>query len=85
MLLALLIAYHIVGIFDLRTHHTQRCSQIHNPIGRSSFFWPPRLEIRGTAKGQRRLIDLKPGEIRSVKLEIIYNQDRSQVTDSDQK
>ena len=44
-----------------------------------------RLEIRGTAKGQRRLIDLKPGEIRSVKLEIIYNQDRSQVTDSDQK
>ena len=44
-----------------------------------------RLEIRGTAKGQRRLIDLKPGEIRSVKLEIIYNRDRSQVTDSDQK
>ena len=29
--------------------------------------------------------DLKPGEIRSVKLEIIYNRDRSQVTDSDQK
>ena len=44
-----------------------------------------RLEIRGTAKGQRRLIDLKPGEIRSVKLEIIYNRDRSQVIDSDQK
>ena len=36
-----------------------------------------RLErIRGTAKGQRRLIDLKSGEIRSVKLEIIYNQDK---------
>ena len=44
-----------------------------------------RLEIRGTAKGQRRLIDLKPAEIRSVKLEIIYNRDRSQVIDSDQK
>ena len=42
--------------------------------------------IRGNpAKGQRRLIDLKSGEIRSVKLEIIYNRDRSQVTDSDQK
>ena len=52
-------------------------------------FWSDRkisrLEIRGTAKGQRRLIDLKPGEMRSVKLEIIYNRDRSQVTDSDQK
>jgi hypothetical protein len=44
-----------------------------------------RLEIRGTAKGQRRLIDLKPGEIRSVKLEITHNRDRSQVIDSDQK
>ena len=44
-----------------------------------------RLEIRGTARSQRRLIDLKPGEIRSVKLEIIYNRDRSQVIDSDQK
>ena len=42
---------------------------------------PARLEIRGTAKGQRRLIDLKPGEIRSVKLEITHNRDRSQVID----
>jgi hypothetical protein len=63
------------GIFFLgREHATAPLLQAHK-----------RLEIRGTAKGQRRLIDLKPGEIRSVKLEITHNRDRSQVIDSDQK
>ena len=49
-LLALSIVYHIVGIFDLHTHHTLRCPQIHNPgtgragLTKTDLLWLPRGE-----------------------------------------
>ena len=49
-ILALSIVYHIVGIFDLHTHHTLRCPQIHNPgtgragLTKTDLLWLPRGE-----------------------------------------